>query len=123
MPSLYLLRKVGASIILVFVYEYPEVQALLLALNYFTFWVYIFLRNPIKNIVFKVFFTISESMSCMTAMIYFFIVAASSDNDSKSEVELTIYMSYLILSQMILFAVFSVGILIKLVIDKIKEIK
>ena len=25
MPSLYLLRKIGASVILVFIYQYPEV--------------------------------------------------------------------------------------------------
>lgn len=123
MPSLYLIRKVAGSIILVFFYEYPEIQAFLLALNYFSFWVYIFLRNPIKNTVFKVFFTITESMSCMSTMLYFFIVAASADNDRKSEVALTIYFSYLVLAQMILFAVFSIGMLIKLVVDKIKDMK
>lgn len=80
-----------------------------MAANYFIFWVYIFLRNPIRNPLFKVFFTIMESFMCIMHIMYFFTIGASMDGDTSSEVELTRWCIYVVMLMMITYTAFSIG--------------
>ena len=93
--------------IVVYLYNYPELQGLFLAITYFLFWVYVFLKNPIKNKIFKIFFTVLESEMCLLHILYFFAIACGIDGDKPSEVHLTSWILRLIMTQMVTYAVFS----------------
>jgi hypothetical protein len=108
-PSMYLLRKFVSSAILVYLYNYPTVQGLLVAVVYFLFWVYMFLNNPINNSPLKVFITFVESEMCLLHIIYFFVLASSMEGDVASEVSLTKWVSYVIMLQMGTYALFALG--------------
>lgn len=127
LPCFYLLRKILTSLIVVFLYDYPELQGLFLAITYFQFWVYVFLKNPIKNKIFKIFFTVLESEMCLLHILYFFAIMCGIDGDTASEVHLTQWILRLIMTQMITYAVFSgiflIGFIKELLSNKKKRRK
>ena len=123
LPALYLLRKFITSLVLVFLYQQPELQGLFLAITYFIFWVYIFLKNPIKDKIFKIFFTVLESEMCLLHILYFFVIACGMDGDTASEVSLTRYLIQLIMVQMITYAVFSVIYLVNFIRELLTNAK
>jgi hypothetical protein len=78
LPALYLFRKIFQSLIIAYLYDSPDIQQFLLALVQFLYWVYIFLRNPFKETIIKLFYTILESEMTLLNLLYFFAVHASS---------------------------------------------
>ncbi len=104
---MYLLRKLLASAVLVYLHSTPEVQGLLITLLYFAYWVYLFVRNPFRNAHLKVFVIFVESEMCLLHIIYFFVIATGMDGDTASEVALTKWVAYVVILQMLTYLVFA----------------
>ncbi len=96
---------------------------LLVALLYFAYWVYLFLRNPFRDTRLKIFITFVESEMCLLHIVYFFVVASGMEGDTASEVALTRWVTYIVMLQMATYAFFAIFFLYYMVKAAMLEIK
>lgn len=117
LPLMYLLRKILSTAIIVYIWQKPELQALLTTLNYFAYWYYIFLFNPMrKELRFMKVLLVTVESEMMLLHIWYYITVVSSDpNSLASEVELTKWNLYIMMLLMATYVGFSIGMVAKVI--------
>jgi len=107
LPCLYVFRKIMVSLISTYLFSYPTLQAMALVANYFIYWVYVFVYNPIRDRLIRVFITFIEGIIMIMHILMLFIAIAGDDNAAAAEVELTYWMMWSIILLMYTYNAFA----------------
>lgn len=116
LPIVYLFRKTCSTLIIIYGTSNPNTQSLLTTINYFIYWYYIFLFNPMRKELklVKVLLVTVESEMMLLHIWYYITVISSDPNSMASEVELTKWNMYIMMLLMATYVAFSLGMVIKI---------